>query len=65
MGMKAGPGSHLVIEMLGLQGQLTPEQLLIDREKILHEIFATAKLMPGSTFLLHHRHHMAFGVHAR
>ena len=47
MGMKAGPASALVVETLGLEGQLTPQQFLTDRELILHKTFATAILMPG------------------
>lgn len=48
MGMKAIPASNLVVETLGLQGQLSPEQFLKDRELILHKTFATAILMPGT-----------------
>ena len=47
MGMKAGPASTLVVETLGLDGQLTAQQFLTDRETILHKTFATAILMPG------------------
>lgn len=52
MGMKAGPASALVVETLGLQGKLTPEKFLSEREKILHQTFSTAQLMPGSPPLL-------------
>ena len=48
MGMKAIPASNLVVETLGLQGQLTPEKFLKDRELILHKTFETASLMPGT-----------------
>lgn len=47
MGMKAIPASKVVVETLGLEGQLTPEQFLSDRELILHKTFETASLMPG------------------
>ena len=47
MGMKAIPASNLVVETLGLQGQLTPEQFLANRELILHKTFASASLLPG------------------
>ncbi len=47
MGMKAGPASQLVVETLGLEGQLTGEQFLRDRELILHKTFSSANLMPG------------------
>ena len=48
MGMKAIPASNLVVETLELQGKLTPEKFLADRETILHKTFASAKLMPGT-----------------
>ena len=48
MGMKAIPASNVVVETLGLQGQLTPEKFLADRELILHKTFASASLMPGA-----------------
>lgn len=48
MGMKAMPASNVVIETLQLQGILTPEQFLRDRETILHKTFSSAKLMPGA-----------------
>lgn len=54
MGMKAGPASALVVETLGLEGQLTAQQFLTDRETILHKTFATAILMPGAERLLRH-----------
>ena len=47
MGMKAGPASKLVVETLQLEGQLTAEQFLKDREVILHKTFSSAILMPG------------------
>lgn len=53
MGMKAMPASNVVIETLKLQGILTPEQFLRDRETILHKTFSTAILMPGTQ--LRHR----------
>ena len=48
MGMKAMPASNVVIETLNLQGILSPEQFLRDRETILHKTFSTAVLMPGT-----------------
>lgn len=56
MGMKAMPASNVVIETLQLQGILTPEQFLKDRETILHKTFSSAKLMPGAERLLRHLH---------
>lgn len=50
MGMKAIPASNLVVETLGLQGQLTPEQFLANRERILHKTFASASLLPGDSY---------------
>lgn len=52
MGMKAIPASNLVVETLGLQGKLTPEKFLSDRELILHKTFASAKLMPGAPHIM-------------
>lgn len=53
MGMKAIPASNVVIEELNLQGIMTPEQFLKDRETFLHKTFSSAKLMPGrATFAL-------------
>ena len=48
MGMKAIPASNVVVEALNLQGILSPEQFLKDRETILHKTFSTAKLLPGT-----------------
>ena len=48
MGMKAIPASNVVVEALNLQGILSPEQFLKDRETILHKTFSTAELMPGT-----------------
>jgi len=50
MGMKAGPASKLVVEALGLEGQMTGEQFLSERELILHKIFSSASLMPGENW---------------
>ena len=49
MGMKAGPASQLVVETLGLEGQMTGQQFLTDREVILHKTFSSAALMPGKS----------------
>jgi len=50
MGMKAGPASKLVVETLGLEGQMTGQQFLDERELILHKTFSSASLMPGENW---------------
>ncbi len=47
MGMKAGPASKLVVETLGLEGQMTGQQFLDAREVILHKTFSSASMMRG------------------
>lgn len=54
MGKKAIESCQIFVDELGLQGQLTAEQLLIDREAALDELFPTAQLMPGAERLLRH-----------
>lgn len=49
MGMKAGPASQVVVETLGLEGQMTGQQFLTEREVILHKTFSSAALMPGKS----------------
>jgi hypothetical protein len=36
------------VDELDLHGQLTPQQMLADREEALDEMFPTAQLMPGA-----------------
>lgn len=62
MGMKAIPASNLVVETLGLQGKLTPEKFLSDREQILHKTFASAKLMPGAPHIVSCTQRCSYGA---
>ena len=40
--------ARVLVDELELQGQLTPEQFLADREEALDEMFPTAQLLPGA-----------------
>ncbi|EFN53572.1 hypothetical protein CHLNCDRAFT_25699 [Chlorella variabilis] len=60
MGLKAIEAARVLVDELELQGQLTPEQFLADREEALDEMFPTAQLLPGAERLL--RHLAACGV---
>lgn len=62
MGMKAGPASKLVVETLGLEGQMTGQQFLSERELILHKTFSSASLMPGAERLLRHFHKVGIPI---
>jgi pseudouridine-5'-monophosphatase len=54
MGKKALDAAKILIEDTGLQGQLTPEQFLTDREEILDRLFPTSQLLPGVDALISH-----------
>lgn len=56
MGKKALESCRIFVQDLGLEGQLTPEQLLIDREEALDALFPSAQLLPGVERLLKHLH---------
>ena len=47
MGKKALDAAKILIEETGLQGHLTPEEFLKEREAKLDELFPQAELLPG------------------
>lgn len=47
MGKKAIESARIFVEELGLDGLLTPEGFLEEREEMLQDLFPTAELMPG------------------
>ena len=47
MGKKALDAAKILIEETGLQGRLTPEEFLKEREAKLDELFPQAELLPG------------------
>ncbi|PSC74063.1 (DL)-glycerol-3-phosphatase 2 [Micractinium conductrix] len=60
MGKKAIEAARTLVSELDLEGKITPEQVLIEREEALDEMFPTAELLPGAERLL--RHLAACGV---
>jgi hypothetical protein len=48
MGKKALDAAKILIEETGLQGQLTPEEFLREREASLDRLFPQAELLPGA-----------------
>ena len=51
MGKKALDAARILVEDAGLQGRLTPEEFLREREAKLDLLFPTAELMPGASEL--------------
>ena len=51
MGKKALDAARILVEDAGLQGRLTPEEFLREREAKLDLLFPTAELMPGASDL--------------
>ncbi|CAI7906215.1 unnamed protein product [Closterium sp. NIES-53] len=47
MGKKAAEAAKVVIEELGLQGEMSAEEFLKERENLLREEFPHCKLLPG------------------
>eukprot|EP00877_Chromochloris_zofingiensis_P009476 jgi/Chrzof1/4782/Cz14g26080.t1 len=56
MGKKALDAAQLLIVETGLQGQLSAQDFLKEREEILDRLFPTAQLMPGAEKLVRHLH---------
>jgi len=54
MGMKALEAATLLIDDLGLEDKISPEDFVAEREKLLHDLFARATLMPGVDRLVRH-----------
>lgn len=50
MGQKALAAAEVFVTELGLEGQLTPQQFLVEREAALDALFPTATLLPGTRF---------------
>lgn len=48
MGKRATEAAQVLIDELGLEGQLTPEQFLKEREELLDKMFPQAELLPGA-----------------
>ena len=47
MGKKAMEAAQLLVDSLELQGQLTPQDFLAQREAALDAMFPSSELMPG------------------
>lgn len=56
MGMRAVEATELLIEEVGLTGQINAEEFLELRDEILNKLFPTASLMPGAEKLVRHLH---------
>ncbi|CAI5988210.1 unnamed protein product [Closterium sp. NIES-64] len=56
MGKKAAEAAKVVIEELGLQGEISAEEFLKEREALLREEFPHCKLLPGAERLIWHLH---------
>ncbi|CAI5472113.1 unnamed protein product [Closterium sp. Yama58-4] len=56
MGKKAAEAAKVVIEELGLQGEMSAEEFLKEREALLREEFPHCKLLPGAERLIQHLH---------
>eukprot|EP00775_Hariotina_reticulata_P007339 gene7340-7551_t len=56
MGKKALDAAQVLIDELQLQGQLTPQDFLQQREEVLDKLFPTSALMPGAERLIRHLH---------
>lgn len=54
MGQKALTSAEMFVSHLELHGKITPEEVLIRREKTLDELFPTADMLPGAKRLLEH-----------
>ena len=52
MGQKAIESARLMVRELQLEGQLTPEDFLVQREEELDSLFPTTQLLPGKGLLL-------------
>lgn len=56
MGRKALEASQLLVDELSLQGKISAEGFLAERNVILDKLFADAKLLPGVGRLVRHLH---------
>ncbi|KAL3700610.1 hypothetical protein R1sor_018632 [Riccia sorocarpa] len=60
MGKKALEAGQILVKELGLEGVLTPEEFITERESQLQVMFPHTELMPGAERLIRHLH--AHGV---
>uniref|UniRef100_A0A0E0I929 glycerol-1-phosphatase n=1 Tax=Oryza nivara TaxID=4536 RepID=A0A0E0I929_ORYNI len=56
MGKKATESARIFVDECGLDGLLTPEQFLEERESMLQELFPSCAVLPGVLRLIHHLH---------
>ncbi|GAX78997.1 hypothetical protein CEUSTIGMA_g6437.t1 [Chlamydomonas eustigma] len=56
MGRKAIEAAEIFIQYLNLQGKITADEFLKEREEILDRLFASAPLLPGVDRLIRHLH---------
>lgn len=54
MGKKALQAAETLVQELGLEGQLAPEDFVKEREEMLHTMFPDSQLMPGAAELVAH-----------
>ena len=54
MGRKALPAAEALIEELQLQGRISAEEFVKEREQLLHNKFPHCQLMPGAQRLIEH-----------
>lgn len=52
MGKKATESARIFVDECGLDGLLTPEQFLEERESMLQELFPSCAVLPGQGLLL-------------
>ncbi|AQK41145.1 (DL)-glycerol-3-phosphatase 1, mitochondrial [Zea mays] len=56
MGKKAAESARIFVDECGLNGLLTPEQFLEERESMLQALFPSCTKLPGVLRLVHHLH---------
>ncbi|KAF8392895.1 hypothetical protein HHK36_021135 [Tetracentron sinense] len=56
MGKKAIEAARVFVEETGINDLLTAEEFLVEREKMLQNLFQTTELMPGASRLIRHLH---------
>jgi len=64
MGRRAPEAADILIKELGLEGKLSPEAYLEEREAAHDKMWPEVELMPGAERLVRHlhKHHIPFGV---
>ncbi|KAL8041031.1 hypothetical protein ABFX02_10G139000 [Erythranthe guttata] len=56
MGKKAIEAARVFVEETGIDGLLSAEDFLVEREDMLQTMFPTSELMPGASRLIQHLH---------